>query len=152
MWPYVTVYVRVYVDACFPVFPHFRAVFATKTSWIWARFLSFLVYHHCKFSAQLEFRVKSKKKKSQKKNWSGATLLRATSYATLHSTFFGIFFVAHSRPHRADFFEGFFFHKHGPHGHRFCLVFFKKNPKKWFFLKKIQKKNSPKLASAAWAI
>jgi outer membrane biogenesis lipoprotein LolB len=91
MWPYVTVYVRVYVDACFPVFPHFRAVFATKTSWIWARFLSFLVDHHCKFSAQLEFRVKSKKKKSQKKvEWSYATTSYELRYAPLH--FFWDFF------------------------------------------------------------
>jgi len=43
-------------------FFRFRAVFATKTFLILARFLSNRVQNHCKFSAQLEYRVKIKKK------------------------------------------------------------------------------------------
>ena len=62
MTVYVTVFVTVYVDACFSVFSRFGDVFATKTSWIWARFFSFIVHNHCKFSVQLEYRVKNKNK------------------------------------------------------------------------------------------
>ncbi len=63
----MTGYVTVYVDACFPVISRFRAVLATKTFLIWARFLSFLVKHHHKFSAPPEYLVKSKKKNPNKK-------------------------------------------------------------------------------------
>jgi hypothetical protein len=55
----------VYVDAKNPGFSRFRAVFATKTCLIWARFLSFLVKHHHKFSAPPLNYIGSKVKKKQ---------------------------------------------------------------------------------------
>jgi hypothetical protein len=57
---------KVFKWALFFVFFRFRAVFATKTFLIWARFSRFLVQHHHKFSALPEYRVKIKKKNAKK--------------------------------------------------------------------------------------